>query len=310
MGRKIDLTGQQFGKWKVLKQSSLRNAGGCIKWTCQCECGTIRDVDGTSLRKGKSTNCGCENKIRLKNINFKDLTGERFDKLIVISQYQERDKNNQILWKCKCDCGNICLKTTAYLHRKNFFHSCGCYGKEQISLLNKRNLIGQKFGKLTVLQETSKRDNSGNIIWKCRCDCGNQIEVRTNSLTTGNTQSCGCINYSIGEKNIEKILKQANINFKTQYTIPELKLKKFDFAIFYQNSISPIRLIEFDGQQHFMDRKGLWNSTESLEDIQKRDKQKNQWAKDHNIPLVRIPYWERDNITLDMILGNKYLIND
>lgn len=35
---------------------------------------------------------------------------------------------------------------------------------------------------------------------------------------------------------------------------------------------------------------------------------KNEWAKEHNIPLVRIPYWERDKITLDMILGDKYLV--
>ena len=35
---------------------------------------------------------------------------------------------------------------------------------------------------------------------------------------------------------------------------------------------------------------------------------KNEWAKKHNIPLVRIPYWERDKITIDDLLGNKYLI--
>lgn len=45
-----------------------------------------------------------------------------------------------------------------------------------------------------------------------------------------------------------------------------------------------------------------------LETIQKRDKVKNNYALTHNIPLVRIPYWERDNITLDMIMGNQYLI--
>ena len=35
---------------------------------------------------------------------------------------------------------------------------------------------------------------------------------------------------------------------------------------------------------------------------------KNEYALSHNIPLVRIPYWERDNITLEMILEDKYLI--
>lgn len=36
---------------------------------------------------------------------------------------------------------------------------------------------------------------------------------------------------------------------------------------------------------------------------------KNEWAKKHNIPLVRIPYWERDKITLDMILKDEYLVS-
>lgn len=85
--------------------------------------------------------------------------------------------------------------------------------------------------------------------------------------------------------------------------------KRFDFAIFKKEYPEKIfRLIEFDGEQHFYRTKRMWNSTETVEDIQKRDREKDQWAKDHNIPLVRIPYWERDNITLDMILGDKYLI--
>ena len=35
---------------------------------------------------------------------------------------------------------------------------------------------------------------------------------------------------------------------------------------------------------------------------------KNQLAQDNNIPLVRIPYWERDNITFEMLFSNKYQI--
>ena len=111
------------------------------------------------------------------------------------------------------------------------------------------------------------------------------------------------------KKNIENILKENNILFKSQFTLPELKLKKYDFAILNEQN-QPIRLIEFDGRQHFDDISGIWNSPESLEDIQTRDKIKNQWALEHNIPLVRIPYWERDNITLEMLIGDKYLVRE
>lgn len=236
---------------------------------------------------------------------MKNLLGQKFDMLTVIGMTDKRS-SGAVVWLCQCDCGAKCERSGTVLKRKGH-HSCGCWNKKQISNLNKKDLKGKKFGKLTVLEQTNERDNSGNIIWKCKCQCGNITYVRTNSLTTGNTQSCGCINYSIGEDNIKNILKENNINYCTQYTVPSLSLKKFDFAIL-NNQKEIVRLIEFDGEQHYTDIQGLWNSKETLQDIQKRDQEKNQWAKEHNIPLVRIPYWERNNITLNLILGDKYLI--
>ena len=50
MGKKIDLTGQVFGKLTVLKEGERKN--GKLYWTCQCECGNIKDIYGYSLRKG------------------------------------------------------------------------------------------------------------------------------------------------------------------------------------------------------------------------------------------------------------------
>ena len=53
-----------------------------------------------------------------------------------------------------------------------------------------------------------------------------------------------------------------------------------------------------------------WNNSEiDFKLSQQRDQEKNEYAFSHNISLVRIPYWERDNITLDLILGDKYLIS-
>lgn len=297
-----DLTGKKFGRWTVLEKTDEVTSDRDRYWLCQCECGTVKKVRGSSLRRGLSNSCGCLKKEKLKE--RVDLVNQRFDKLTVLSKAKIQSKPGETLWQCKCDCGNECEKTTTYLHR-NLFHSCGCYGKEQVAALNKKNLLGKRFGKLTVIQETNERSNSGNIIWLCQCDCGNMIEVPTNSLTTGNTSSCGCINYSIGEKNIENILKQNNIIFKSQYVITGLK--RFDFALLNEEG-HPYRFIEFDGKQHFTDISGIWNSQETLEDIQKRDKGKNEYAKSHNIPLVRIPYWERDNITLEMLLGDKFLV--
>lgn len=59
----------------------------------------------------------------------------------------------------------------------------------------KKNLINQRFGKLTVLSEAEKivYKNGTAIQWNCQCDCGNTKKVRTSNLTSGNTTSCGCV---------------------------------------------------------------------------------------------------------------------
>jgi hypothetical protein len=58
-----------------------------------------------------------------------------------------------------------------------------------------KNLIGQQFGKLTVLEFTGARNYKR--YWKCLCECGNISEVITARLTNGHTKSCGCLS---GEK--------------------------------------------------------------------------------------------------------------
>lgn len=54
------------------------------------------------------------------------------------------------------------------------------------------DLTGKKFGKLVVIRKTEKRDQSGCIMWECRCDCGSTKNVSTNCLNKGTVKSCGC----------------------------------------------------------------------------------------------------------------------
>lgn len=54
-----------------------------------------------------------------------------------------------------------------------------------------KDITGQKFGRLTVI-ELSPRKGGHTSWWWCKCDCGNIVEVGKNSLTSGNTKSCGC----------------------------------------------------------------------------------------------------------------------
>ena len=54
-----------------------------------------------------------------------------------------------------------------------------------------KNLIGQQFSNLTVIERGTTRNHK--TYWKCRCTCGQELEVRADSLISGNTKSCGCL---------------------------------------------------------------------------------------------------------------------
>ena len=56
-----------------------------------------------------------------------------------------------------------------------------------------KNIINQKFGKLTVIEPSEKRSSSGNILYKCQCDCGNITYVTSKDLKSGHSKSCGCV---------------------------------------------------------------------------------------------------------------------
>ena len=58
------------------------------------------------------------------------------------------------------------------------------------------NITGVKFGKLTAIEKVGiyvTPKGSTASVWRCKCDCGNEINVVRGSLTSGNTRSCGCL---------------------------------------------------------------------------------------------------------------------
>ena len=229
------------------------------------------------------------------------LIGRRFGHLEVKKDTGKRT-HRSIIWECICDCGNIHEVSSNNLNSGRV-NSCGKMGCPYHKTY--KDLRGQVFGKLTAIKPTTMKDGT-HMYWLCLCECGNIHEVSSSGLQNGNVQSCGCIKSSIGELNIQKILDKHNISYMKEYSFSDLKNKRvlrFDFAIIDNNKV--IRLIEFDGIQHFEEQSFF---THDLESTQKNDRIKNEYCKSNNIPLVRIPYWERDKITLDMLLGKEYLI--
>ena len=116
---------------------------------------------------------------------------------------------------------------------------------------------------------------------------------------------------SRGEIKIHEILEEAGLNFIEEYSFPDLvsssgRPLRFDFAVFDDEGNLDF-LIEFQGIQHYQ-AKSKFGGASGLRKQQYNDMQKRRYCKEHNIPLVRIPYWEVDNISLDMILGTKFLV--
>ena len=123
--------------------------------------------------------------------SFNEYVGNVYDKLTILSIF--RNERNKPIAHCSCECGN-----EKNINLYNIIHgrtrSCGCFEKSSRYGRNHTNLsvIGQKFGKLTILQDSGKKETNGSVLWKCQCDCGNTTLVSISNLQRGHTTSCGC----------------------------------------------------------------------------------------------------------------------
>ena len=222
--------------------------------------------------------------------------------------WQSHDTGNWLI--CK-QCGHTWLVRAGDIQKERAqCPNCNPYqtGRGHIDM----SLKDQRFGKL-VAKEYLK-----NGYWLCQCDCGNQVPVNKQHLqgrwkikngvkVWAATRSCGCENKSLGERTIEEIFKLHQVNFQTQYNIAELSLyMRFDFALFdIQNQL--LGLIEYDGEQHFVPIE-KWGAEGKLEITQERDERKNQYCKNNNIPLLRIPYTDLRKLNWDYFIQQFPLI--
>lgn len=65
---------------------------------------------------------------------------------------------------------------------------------------NFQNLVGQRFGRLTVIEFAGYDNNGHHSMWLCQCDCGNMTKVLGCNLKKGNTTSCGCVHSEWAKK--------------------------------------------------------------------------------------------------------------
>lgn len=121
-----DLTGRQFGELTAIRRTE-NTKQGAAQWICKCSCGAEYVAQGTHLVTGKRTRC--PGKVHTKNYTYKDITGQRFGRLVALFPSRRYDKSGSVIWHCRCDCGteiDVSYNALAYTNQK----SCGCQKKE------------------------------------------------------------------------------------------------------------------------------------------------------------------------------------
>lgn len=144
--------------------------------------------------------------------------------LTVISQGEDyispKNKHGR-RWLCQCECGN-----TKLIHEVSLIHgkakSCGCLQRELAAERVKDraakqaiDITGQRFGKLVAVERVGKAE-TGGYLWRCKCDCGNEVIRLTKVLRSGSCKSCGCL---VGEKLAEQHYKHGKSHSSRLYHV-------------------------------------------------------------------------------------------
>ena len=174
-----DITGMEIGGWIPRHRMPERTPDGEEQWACECRyCGTLKTLRKGNIQKTKS--CGCLVTSKSPTDRY---IGKRYGQLTGLCRTDRKDPNSGWVWEWECDCGTIIERAVKHVVNGNV-KSCGC--------LSKRDITGQRFGRLVALYPTEKRDRQ-NVIGKFRCDCGKETEKPRYLVTSGSIRSCGCL---------------------------------------------------------------------------------------------------------------------
>jgi hypothetical protein len=117
------MPGAHFGLWTVVSEAAPKASTGDRMWNCRCACGTEREVEGGSLRRGQSRSCGCVRKA----VN-EGMLGAQYGLWTVIAEAAPKASTGDRMWNCRCACGTEREIKGSQL-RRGATRSCGCWFK-------------------------------------------------------------------------------------------------------------------------------------------------------------------------------------
>lgn len=278
-----------------------------MKYICNLHPNSTQDMSLNNLKSGsvcllcKKENIKIRSENRKINLDYIKKYIQTNSKCILVSKSYENSREKLEL-KCKCEEHFHCpwhdLKNKKHIQcQKCAIESRA--NKRRLPFEMVKNTIENKSG-CELLSKPNEYKNTYSTL-KIKCSCGNPFDVMFDVFKQGKQKCDLCIPKSKGELRIENYLKKNNIEYQKQYKVKECVNKRmlpFDFQIEKQNTSL---LIEYDGKQHFQ-HINIWQGLDGLNERKQNDTLKNRYAIQQDQKLIRIPYWEFENI--EYILDN------
>lgn len=274
--------------YKLLSEEYINNR---TKLKLQCPKGHIFDMCFSNFKTGQRCPiCAKENNLkriqsqRLKYEDVKKYIESQGDELLSTEYISAREK-----LKIKCKEGHI--YDTRWDNYKTGYRcpTCGIQkssDKQKHSYEYVKNFI-EMYGDELL----SDQYIHSHAKLKIKCKKGHIYDTAFTNYQSGSR--CPICKISHGENNIKNILDKYEIDYIQQYKFKDCKFKRqlpFDFYLPDYNI-----LIEYDGEQHFI-VKEHFGGYEGFIDIKIRDTIKDIYCKDNNIKLIRIPYYNKNNL--------------
>lgn len=263
----------------------------------------IQETPWSSIRD-KKCSCGLCNGFGRTTNEFKKIIAEKLPNITVLGEYQGAKKPIQ----CKCEIHNYIWNPKA----SNLLTGFGCpkcgYVKSGLasrrSAEDRREELEAFHNKITFLHVPEV--STENVLCQCN-ECGKTWEALFGNMMKPNRKNkCPYCSASVGEIKIMQFLDKFKFKYETQKRFSNCKdqfVLPFDFYLPEDNL-----LIEFDGEQHYhpiLRGSHKQSSEEDFKLVQKHDLIKTEYCKKHNIPLLRVPYWERND--LEYFLFDKFV---